>query len=198
MKALLDELLKKIPNIEQIISFSFDVFVHPQKDNGVLNNGVEFVRPYINDYKYLLICFDFEGCGKENQGIEVLESRLVEQLNSNGWKDRNQSIIFNPELEIWLWVDDSKIHELLDWEDKKSIYNWIEDKGFKFKEGVKKPIRPKEAFEAALRYQKIPKSSSLYAQLAQTASYKKCHDPAFNKFIGLIQKWFSNSSLKSE
>jgi hypothetical protein len=186
---LIKALLKKIATIEKIRDIDFDVIRHPQRDAGVATDAVEFVRPYIHDYKHLLIIFDYEGSGKEAEAKDVLESQIEKQLNINGWPDINACITFYPELESWLWVNRQHLHGVLDWQSEQDIYEWLKMKGYKFTGN--KPERPKEAFEAALRQQKIPRSSSLYSSLAQKSSYQQCSDQSFNKFLHIIKKWFS-------
>ncbi len=53
-----------------------------------------------------------------------------------------------------------------------------------------KPMKPKEAFEKALTLCKTPRSSDIYRNIAQNASYSKCTDAAFQKLRTLICKWF--------
>ncbi|HNY51343.1 MAG: hypothetical protein BWY69_01518 [Planctomycetes bacterium ADurb.Bin401] len=183
-------LLEKIPNIESTHLIDYDIISHPQRDPGVVTHAVEFVRPYINDYNFLMIIFDYEGSGKESLSKDVLESEMEDDLNKNGWQDRNVCIALYPELESWLWVNQTHLHNILDWEDTQNIYDWLCANGQTF--NANKPDRPKEAFEAALRKQKRPRSSSIYSDLAQRASYRHCIDPSFNKFLTTIKMWFAH------
>ena len=181
-------LLEKIPRVEHIPTFEFDIIRHPHRDPGVATQAVEYVRPYISDYRFLMIIFDYEGSGKEASPAAV-EQEMENALNRNGWQDRSACILFNPELESWLWVNRTHLHDILEWKHRESIDEWLQAKGFLFNEN--KPIRPKEAFETALKRQNIPRSSALYSKLAQKASYRLCTDPSFEKFITTIKIWFS-------
>ncbi len=58
------------------------------------------------------------------------------------------------------------------------------------KDPLGKPPRPKELTESLLREKRIPRSSSLYCQLAAKVSLKHCHDRAFNKLRETLQEWF--------
>jgi hypothetical protein len=185
---LLKALLEKISIVEKISSIDFEIIRHPQRDAGVATDAVEFVRPYINDYRYLMIIFDYEGSGKETRTKNDIELDMENQLNINGWPDRCACITFFPELESWLWVHHQHLHDILDWFGNEDIYKWLETSGYVFTGN--KPARPKESFEAALKKQKLPRSSSLYSSLAQKASYQQCIDPSFNKFLNTLKKWF--------
>jgi hypothetical protein len=183
LKAFMDRLTES----EKIRKFDFDIITHPKRDPGVANQSVDFVRPYIKDYRFLLVLFDHEGSGKERESKSELELQIEKALHNNGWQDRNVCILFEPELESWLWVNKAHLHRIMDWEHKNDIYQWIEAKGFLLKNS--KPVRPKEAFESALKFQKIPRSASLYSALAQQADYRDCIDPSFQKFIHTIRNW---------
>lgn len=185
---LIKALLDKIPTVERTPSIDFDIIRHPLRDAGVATNAVEFVRPYINDYRYLMIIFDYEGSGKESMSKNDLELHIENQLNKNGWPGNNVCITFYPEVESWLWVNRQHLHDILDWTSEYNIDKWLTEKGYKFQGD--KPQRPKEAFEAALRRQNIPRSSSLYSSLVQKASYRQCTDPSFRKFLNTLKTWF--------
>jgi len=185
---LIKALLEKIPNVEKISSIDFEIIRHPQRDAGVATDAVEFVRPYINDYRYVMIIFDYEGSGQEAKASCDIEAEIENHLSINGWPDRCACIAFYPELESWLWVHRQHLHDIVDWQGKNDIYKWLASIGYDFQDN--KPKRPKEAFEAALKKQKLPRSSSLYSSLAQKASYQQCIDPSFNKFLNTLKKWF--------
>ena len=59
---------------------------------------------------------------------------------------------------------------------------------FRFCHG--KPVRPKEAAEAALRKVRRPRSSNIYRKLAEVVSLQLCTDPAFLKLKSILQNWF--------
>lgn len=184
------ELLWRIPHLENITEFSYEILRHPQRDEGIANRAVDYVQQYINDFRFLIVLSDYNGCGKKHIPRVQLETELENQFNQNGWQDRNACILFEPELEAWLWVKHNFLHRLLDWQDEQNIYEWLIQEGFQFKENSLKPIRPREAFEAALRKQNIPHSSALYARFARIMDYRQCTDPTFLKFLNTLRRWF--------
>jgi hypothetical protein len=187
----LKSLINKIIIVENINQISFDIITHPQRDPGVAKQTIEYIRPYITDYRFVIILYDHEGSGKESIEKAELESSMENDLANNGWREKNTCILFEPELESWLWVNKQHLHSLVDWQNDQDIYQWINKNGFDSINNSNKPTRPKEAFEAVLKHQKIPRSSSLYSKLAETASYQNCIDDSFDKFIKKIREWFS-------
>ena len=49
----------------QIRAVDFDIFVHPERDPGVLQQGVALLNEInaLQKYRYALLLFDREGCG---------------------------------------------------------------------------------------------------------------------------------------
>jgi hypothetical protein len=187
---LLKTLLNRIQGIERLLPFTFDIVRHPQRDAGCATQLIDFVRSNIRDYKYLLVLFDYEGSGLETETCDSIESKIKESLNRNGWENKNACIVFKPELETWLWVNNTHLNAVTDWEDNQDIYKWIRERGFDFSNQTQKPVRPKEAFLTVLRKQSIPRSASLFSDLAKRASYRNCMDPSFNNFLRVIKEWF--------
>ena len=60
-EAVMQGLLKKIPSIEHLVEFSFDILVHPYRDPGVFNGADEFLKPLIGRYDYALVLLDHQG-----------------------------------------------------------------------------------------------------------------------------------------
>lgn len=175
------------------ISKSFDqIFVHPLRDPGCYSQCVDFLRPYIRDYKHALVLFDHEGSGQESKSREALEIELENKLNDSGWGDRASVIILEPEIEAWVWSDSPNVDEILGWQNPNlSLRNWLVEQNFLEPEKLK-PVRPKESLEATLRQTKKPRSSAIYLQLAEKVSFQKCTDSSFLKLKEVLQTWFSD------
>lgn len=82
---LLKGLLPRIPAIESLREFTFDTTVHPQRDAGVFNGADEFLRPFLNTYRFVVVLLDLEGSGQENE-----KSR--EQAKPN-WKNASPGMV---------------------------------------------------------------------------------------------------------
>lgn len=188
---LLRGLLPRIPTVEHLSPFSYDIFVHPLRDAGVYNNAHEFLRPFIEKYKYAIVVLDHEGCGRERHTRISLEEEIESRLANNGWANRVAVLVISPEIENWVWVGEVHVQKIVNWNNDQNIYDWLKSKGYMQHNSIK-PDQPKEAFEFILSETRTPRSSSLYQQIAKKASYRQCRDSAFLKMIQTLQQWFAN------
>ena len=168
----------------------FDLRVHPRKDPGCCREGVAYLQSFASKYRYAILVFDHEGCGRESSTATELETELEEQLQAAGWEDRACVIVLEPELEIWVWSDSPHVASQLGWAERKTdVRSWLQKQGL-WKSGDPKPVRPKEAVEAVLRKVKRPRSSALFKSLAEKVSLSRCQDRAFVKLKTTLFSWF--------
>ena len=189
MEFLIRGLLPRIPAIEQVRAFSFEPLVHPYRDPGIYNDADDFLRSQNDKYHYTLVILDHAGCGREEKARVIIEAEIEEKLNRSGWQDRACVIVIEPELENWVWVNETHVAQAISWEESTQVYDWLHANNWKEVEEAK-PARPKEAFEATLRLSRTPRSSSIYREISSQASYKNCQDPAFLKMLNQIKAWF--------
>ena len=135
--------------------------------------------------------FDHEGSGKENKTAQELQNDLNSKFALSSWgNERARAIVFSPELEAWVWSKSPHVDEVAGWKNSQpSLRAWLVDQGW-LKKGDNKPKQPKEAFEAALRKAQIPRSSSLYRQIAERVSLDRCTDQVFREFRQILKTWF--------
>lgn len=177
-----------------IRAIDFDVFVHPAKDPGCRDDAHTFLRAFSGQYRHGLVMLDREGSGRESRSPADLEREIEQKLSQNGWGDRATAIVLDPELEIWVWSDSPVVDEALGWPiDGISLRDALSNAGFLDK-GAVKPADPKGAMEFALRKSGTPRSSSIYRQIAQRVSLKRCEDPALLKLRATLQRWFGVAS----
>jgi hypothetical protein len=69
------------------------------------------------------------------------------------------------------------------------VRTWLREQAFEF-DANEKPVRPKEALEAALSVPNQPRSSALYKQIASSISLARCRDKAFMRLKHQLQSWF--------
>jgi hypothetical protein len=168
---------------------SFRIFVHPQKDPACLKTSDQFLRSFVNQYRYALVAFDREGSGRVDSR-EALETEVEAKLAKVGWQERCAVIVFEPELEIWVWSRSPHVAEVLGWTNQPILLqNWLVQQNL-LSEGEHKPHRPKETMEAVLRKVRKPRSASIYLQLAQRVSLQGHTEPAFSKLRETMQRWF--------
>jgi hypothetical protein len=167
-----------------------DIYVHPLRDPGVFKEAAAFLRPYQKQYHYALVFLDREGSGQENKTASEIADEIKRDLERNGWTNRAEVIVLDPELEIWAWVNSPHLATHTGWADLPSLRNFVRNHRL-WKDNTPKPARPKEAFEALLREKRIQRSSAIYKKIATDASFRDCGDPAFTKFKHVLAKWFN-------
>ncbi len=191
MQFLIQGLLPRIPRIERLKEFSFDSIIHLHRDPGIYNEADETLRPLADKYGKAMVVLDHSGCGREEKTRTRIESDIEKKMFQSGWQNRACAIAIQPELENWIWVNERRIREAIGWDADIDIYEWLHQNKWKETDAYK-PRKPKEAFEAALRKCHTPRSSSIYKEIVESASYSRCLDPAFRKMINQIKTWFGN------
>ena len=186
MKAGIEGILKRHRALK-IRPVQHDIFVHPERDPGVLNKAHDFLCPFTTQYRYAMVMFEREGCGREATA-EKLQMEVQGKLDRVDWRGRSSVVVLEPELETWVWSDSPHVAKILGLKEDK-LSTLLENYSHP---DYPKPIRPKEAMEKALRQARIPRSSSLYAELASKVSLMRCTDVAFVRLKTILQRWFPN------
>lgn len=178
-----------------IRSITTRVMRHPERDPGCAIRGVDFLSRYSDQYHHGLLVFDHEGSGKEKIDRMDLQETLNAELAQSSWGTRARTIVISPELESWIWSDSPEVDAVLRWNSQAvSLRHWLINEDW-VQENCPKPKRPKEAFLAALRETRTPRSAALYSQLAKRVSLRRCQDPAFMELRALLQAWFSSGGV---
>jgi hypothetical protein len=186
LRGVLDSVEKK----ERCRRPKYKIISAPVHDNQARTKAHELLRPYLNQADHALVVFDREGCGAENQPREELEAEVLGRLESNGWQGRSAVIVIDPELEAWVWGRSRVLETVLGWQGRvPGLRDVLDEEGF-LPQGEFKPRRPKEAMEFALGQAEVPRSSSIFYQLATQASWRGCRDASFNKLIATLKEWF--------
>lgn len=167
----------------------FDIFVHPLRAPGVYHHAVEFLREFLNQYHHTIVFLDREGSGQEIKTASNIAYELKSNLEKNGWQNRADVVVFDPELEIWVWIESSHTAKAFGWENYATLRNKLIEKGF-WRQHKQKPAQPKEAVEWALKEKRIPRSSSIYQEIAEKVNFDLCTDPSFQQFKNILQCWF--------
>ena len=175
-----------------IRQISTDILRHPQHDPGCAVRGVDFLSRYADEYDHGLLVFDHAGSGREQTDRIQLQGSLNAELARPPWKGRARALVIEPELEAWIWSDSPHVDAVLRWRNQPTpLRAWLSEQGW-LSEGGVKPERPKEAFLAALRRTRTPRSASLYRQMAERVSLSRCRDPAFLELKAILQQWFQD------
>jgi hypothetical protein len=175
-----------------IRQIKFEIKRHVQRDAGCRTDCHNYLREDIRQYRFSMVLFDREGCGKELQSSSDIEKDVENILAINGWKDRCAVVVIDPELEAWVWSTSPVVDEVFGWRDRNPpLREWVKSKTPYWSTSKIKPERPKEALRSAMKEVRQPFSSFLFADLAQSVSLERCVDPSFHKFKDVLRKWFS-------
>ncbi len=174
-------------------NFSFEFLVHSGRDGGVRANGEQLLEIARPKYSHALLVLDFEGSGAENRSAPDLEQELDIRL-AKIWNNAAKAIVISPEVDVWMWGGDNALRQVLQWTESYSIRDWLRTSNFNF-DDADKPVRPKEALERVCRQLRLPRSASIYEQIAMRISLTKCTDSAFKKVRDTLQSWFSDGKV---
>jgi hypothetical protein len=167
-----------------------DVIVHPQRDPGVRLRSRGLLAPFRSTHSYALAVFDHEGCGAAPVLTPDEVQEEVERSCAVDWRDRLRAIAIRPELESWVWSDSPKVDEVLGWSGAQpDLRQWLINAGY-VNARNEKPVRPKEAFDAALRVVKQPRSATIFKKLGQSVSLNRCQDISFARLKESLRIWF--------
>lgn len=181
------------PDTLGIREIDFRVIVHPKRDPGCARTSHEILRLFCRNYDRALLLFDKEGSGCESQRTDALTEVIRNRLSANGWGDRADVIVLEPELEAWIFPPTAEVQRCLGWNQLIALRVWLETERFCLV-GHPKPRRPKEALERILFTLRRPRSSSIYECLGRSVNFQACADPAFQKFWQILAAWFPAAS----
>lgn len=173
-------------------AFVFDVLVHPRRDPGCYHEGPAFLRGLLGDgtTKCLLV-LDHAWEGNPHASAVDAEHAIRARIEACGIGGRADVVVIEPEVEAWVFSGSPHVDTVLGWAGAKpDLRTWLSDRGL-WPSSEVKPPDPKAAMEAALREKRIPRSSSLYRDLAMKVSLDGCRDGAFARFRAVLARWFS-------
>ncbi|WP_419659868.1 hypothetical protein Dvar_01990 [Desulfosarcina variabilis str. Montpellier] len=189
MKFALEGLLSR-PQALAVRPISAVFYIHPESDPGCLLHAHSFLRSFTKQFAHAIVMFDREGCGQEEKSRDELEKQVTTELSRSGWSERAAVIVIDPELENWVFSDSPEVEAALGWKgNAPPLRKWLEKKEYLLA-GQIKPAHPKEAMEEALRYIRMPRSSSIYGNIARRVSVGRCTDDAFQKLKTTLHEWF--------
>ncbi|MDD2772267.1 MAG: hypothetical protein PHP45_01065 [Elusimicrobiales bacterium] len=180
-----------------IRDINFDFYKHPNRDSGCFTNAHEFLRSFANHYTHALVVLDKDGSGREGQATYSVENDLKQRLSANGWNERAEVVVIEPELEMWVWSDSPNVDSALGWDGRNpDLRGWLISCNM-ISASRPKPADPKKVFERALREAKKPKSASIFAELAHNVSFDRCTDSSFTKLKTVLRQWFGATATSS-
>ena len=173
--------------------FKHEIRVHPERDPGCRVGAVEFLRPFLDSCRYALVVFDLDGCGSGADRLET-QSLVQNRLTRNGWADRCEVVVIDPELESWVWAPSRDVSEALGWgSDFGTLRMWLRDREL-WPADKPKPPDPKRAMRTAIRNAQPGRrprlSATLFDRIARGSHPLNCNDPALVEMRETLRSWF--------
>lgn len=165
------------------------------KDPGVWKRAHEFLRGKQYTHRYAVIILDnaWEG----SPGPIRIEQNIVRNMRSCGWDQaRFEVIVIDPELETWIWQDSPLLDQAFEHVRPPSLRQKLATVTHKssgqvlWPQGEPKPPDPKEAVETVLSMYRLGPASPVFNEIASKVGVGQCQDPAFQKLIAALQRWF--------
>src|SRR3989304_7147865 len=79
-----------------------DVYVHPYHDPGCLRESGTFLSVFRDTHRHVIVVFDRQGCGREQDSREVLEGHVESAIERAGWgRARVGGGVLGPKLGGW-------------------------------------------------------------------------------------------------
>ena len=189
MEAAVSALLDR-PESLGVRRIASEIRVHDRRDPGCYHHSQEYLRGYGNRARHALVIFDHAWDGVPADTADEVERMLEARLKRDGLGDWARAVVIEPELEAWVFAGSPHVAAVLGWESRTpDLHQALADQSL-WPTGAAKPDDPKKAMEWVLKRARIPRSSSIYRELAQKVSTQSCTDRAFRKLRGLLQDWF--------
>lgn len=189
IRAVVETLLRERRKDLGIREMTFEMFRHPQADPGCRMRPSEEVRGRIRTAERVLVLFDYDGCGSSEPPAAVA-AEVEADLERNGWRGRCRAIVIVPELENWIWGRPEDTARTLGWKaGSAALRDRLADHGL-WPPGEPKPPDPKRAAEKILERKRKNLTTAFYRDLARTADFRGCRDPAFLALRDTLREWY--------
>ena len=189
MEAAISALLER-PESLGIRRIEREIVVHAYRDPGCFHHAADYLRGYRSRANHALVILDHAWDGVPANTAAEVESQLETRLQRDdigGWA---RAVVIEPELEAWVFSDSPHVGAALGWAGSSPALREALAHQNLWPTEVNKPDDPKKAMEWALRQRKLPRSSSIYREMASKVSTQSCTDRAFQRLRGLLQGWF--------
>ena len=189
MEATISGLLDR-PESLGIRRITRETVVHDRRDPGCFHYAADFLRGYRSRANHALVILDHAWGGVPADTAAEVEHLLEDGLQREGMGDWVRAVVIEPELEAWVFSGSKHVESVLGWSGRNPELREALANQNLWTAGVDKPDDPKKAMEWALRQRKLPRSSSIYRELASKVSTQSCTDRAFQRLRGLLQDWY--------
>ena len=189
MEAAISGLLER-PAALGIRPIATEILVHPRRDPGCFHQAPELLNGYRASAEHALVILDRAWDGVPAESAEGVQEQLEEKLRVAGLAGWSESVVIDPELEVWVFSDSPNVASAVGWAGRNPGLRPALEARDLWARGASKPADPKAALEWALKEVRRPRSSSIYRELAGRVSTERCQDQAFLRLKGILRSWF--------
>ncbi len=175
------------PKALGIRAVTVHAIVDPGRDGGVRTRGAQLLRLEKRRFTHAMLIFDHEGSGAEYSAEDT--EHLIDRELADTWGEHAKAIVIDPEVDAWMWGADTHLQAVAGWQSALTVREWLAIQGHQLN-AAGKPVRPKEALEAAFRHSGVRRSSANYANIVSRLSLNKCKDASFLRLRATLQTWF--------
>jgi hypothetical protein len=178
------------PKALGIRAIESETIVHPNRDPGCFHQAIWLLVGYRSRATHALVVLDRAWEGAPAGTASELEQCLEASLSVSTVTDWARAVVIDPELEAWVFSDSPHTPRALGWSGGMAALRSALTAEALWIEGEPKPRDPKAAVEWALRKARVPRSSSIYRELAGKVSLSHCEDRSFIRLRSLLGEWF--------
>lgn len=109
-----------------IRELNHDFVTAPMRDPGCFQSAQSILRPFCNRASHALVLFDHHGSGQHLRESFEVEADVRARLADNGWDDRAEVVVVEPELEAWVWTPSPVVDEVLGWRHQSAAPALVE------------------------------------------------------------------------
>ena len=192
-RAVFSEMLNRSEALG-IRPIGFELRKHFHRDPGIRLEGAEFSRLFRATHRHVVLAFDYDGCGAEEQPPGEIVTAVQHRLDDVTWQSCSHVTLIVPELEIWLWQTPYHIDQVLELRAdarEEMLFQWQRQNvpALSLDEAICQ--HPKEALQYLFRQAHKPRSSRLYGQMARRASLRAWRRvESFHHLTDALQRWF--------
>lgn len=165
-----------------------DIVRSVSSDSFVYRNAREMLSFHARTHQRAVVLVDAKWGG--SPGTDKMREHISRSLSVE-WEHRHKVIVFEPELEAWLWQDNPNVGKAIGCPDFRKI---LAEAGF-WPWGQSKPTKPKKALEYLKEHHGADGSRAAFKRVAKSVSVRNCKDQEFQVLRDKLCDWFGEDQL---
>ncbi len=165
-----------------------DIFRDPMHtDGGVHRRAHEILRRFLRTHRRAMVILDKQ-FGAERPANQV-RMEILNNLRQNGWAERCEVVVIDPELEVWLWQESPHVARAVGYRGHQPLRKHLAETR-DWPEDLDKPKNPKDTLQRLIRENRAGVPTGVYCNIAKQVSVRGCSDTSFRNFLTTLRNWF--------